>query len=248
MHCWRLRERVLDIFEATTGGRVILSAVCIGGVNRDIENTELKAIVDKLNSIKDEYREITNTFLKDTSVKSRLVGVGHLTKEQAEDLCMVGPFARASNVAYDCRMLGRGAYGDLEGFEPILSDEGDCYARCKVRALEVSQSIDIIEELVSKIPDDGIGSKSKLTPPEGAQASSVLEQPRGECHYYARGNGTKNRSYAHAHANQPESRRHGQSARRMRAGRRAHDYPDHRIRASAVLKGRGAMGSFKLGR
>ena len=25
MHCWRLRERVLDIFEATTGGRVILS-------------------------------------------------------------------------------------------------------------------------------------------------------------------------------------------------------------------------------
>lgn len=192
MHCWRLRERVLDIFEATTGGRVILSAVCIGGVNRDIENTELKAIVDKLNSIKDEYREITNTFLKDTSVKSRLVGVGHLTKGQAEDLCMVGPFARASNVAYDCRMLGRGAYGDLEGFEPILSDEGDCYARCKVRALEVSQSIDIIEELVSKIPDDGIGSKSKLTPPEGAQASSVLEQPRGECYYYARGNGTKN--------------------------------------------------------
>ncbi|MFR4802812.1 MAG: hypothetical protein ACLT98_05510 [Eggerthellaceae bacterium] len=60
----------LDIFEATTGGRVILSAVCIGGVNRDIENTELKAIVDKLNGIKDEYREITNTFLKNTSVKA----------------------------------------------------------------------------------------------------------------------------------------------------------------------------------
>ncbi|MFR4802813.1 MAG: hypothetical protein ACLT98_05515 [Eggerthellaceae bacterium] len=57
--------------------------------------------------------------------------------------------------------------------------------------MEVSQSIDIIEELVSKIPDDGIGSKSKLTPPKGAQASSVLEQPRGECYYYARGNGTK---------------------------------------------------------
>ena len=28
MHCWRLRERVLDIFERTTGGRVILSSDC----------------------------------------------------------------------------------------------------------------------------------------------------------------------------------------------------------------------------
>lgn len=192
MHCWRLRERVLDIFEATTGGRVILSAVCIGGVNRDIESTMMSAIVDKLESIESEYKEIVDTFLKDSSVKSRLVGVGHITQAEAESLCMVGPFGRASNVAYDCRMLGRGAYGDLEGFEPILADEGDCYARCKVRALEVNQSIAIIKELASKMPDDGIGGKSKLTPPAGSQAASVLEQPRGECYYYARGNGSKN--------------------------------------------------------
>ena len=32
MHCWRLRERVLDIFEKTTGGRVIFSVVKVGGV------------------------------------------------------------------------------------------------------------------------------------------------------------------------------------------------------------------------
>ena len=32
MHCWRLRERVLTIFEKTTGGRVIFSAVKVGDV------------------------------------------------------------------------------------------------------------------------------------------------------------------------------------------------------------------------
>ena len=192
MHCWRLRERILDIFEATTGGRVILSAVNIGGVNRDIEDSELYAIVDKLEGIRGEYHEICNAFVNDYSVASRLVGVGYLSQEEAEALCMVGPFARASNVAYDCRMLGRGGYGDLENFQPILSDEGDCYARVKVRAAEVEQSIDIIKELVSKIPHDGIGEKSKLTPADGAMASNVLEQPRGECYYFARGNGTKN--------------------------------------------------------
>ncbi|MDO4589811.1 MAG: nickel-dependent hydrogenase large subunit [Slackia sp.] len=192
MHCWRLRERVLDIFEATTGGRVILSAVCIGGVNRDIDDIMMKAIIDKLDSIESDYKEIVDTFLEDSSVKSRLVGVGYLSRRQAEELCMVGPFGRASGAAYDCRMLGSGAYGDLEGFEPIVATEGDCYARCKVRALEVNQSIAIIKELAGKMPHDGIGEKSKLTPPAGSQASCVLEQPRGECYYYARGNGSKN--------------------------------------------------------
>ncbi len=42
MHCWRLRERVLDVFEATTGGRVILSYVQIGGVVRDIDADTLR--------------------------------------------------------------------------------------------------------------------------------------------------------------------------------------------------------------
>ena len=50
MHCWRLRERVLDIFEATTGGRVILSYVQIGGVVRDIDADTLRWICDKLDS------------------------------------------------------------------------------------------------------------------------------------------------------------------------------------------------------
>lgn len=192
MHCWRVRERILDIFEATTGGRVILSAVNVGGMNRDIEDSMLHAIVDKLDGIQSEYREIMRTFLEDSSVKSRLVGVGVLSEQEARDLCMVGPFVRASNVASDVRTLGIGGYAMLDGFEPITATEGDCYARAKVRALEVLQSIDIIKELVAKIPHDGIGAKTKLVPEAGSQSCSVLEQPRGECYYYARGNGTKN--------------------------------------------------------
>ena len=41
MHCWRLRERVLDIFEKTTGGRVIFSVVKVGGVVRDIDDAQM---------------------------------------------------------------------------------------------------------------------------------------------------------------------------------------------------------------
>ncbi len=191
MHCWRLRERVLDIFEKTTGGRVILSVIKVGGVVRDIDASTMREILNVLDGIKDDYTKIMNTLLTDTSIKNRTVDVGCMSQDQALDYSVVGPFARASNVNNDVRCFGRGAYGDLSDFQPILDTQGDCYARVKVRALEVLQSIDIIHELASKMPEGDIDVKVKGKPDKDAQASNVFEQPRGECFYYARGNGTK---------------------------------------------------------
>ncbi|MBO4352535.1 MAG: nickel-dependent hydrogenase large subunit [Eggerthellaceae bacterium] len=191
MHCWRLRERVLDVFERTTGGRVIFSVVKVGGVQRDIEKSQFEHMIATLEGIKDEYHQICKAFLEDTSVRNRTVGIGLLTREDALNLSMVGPFLRASGVPYDVRTLGLGAYGDLSDFQPIIDDAGDCYARMKVRAQEVLQSIDIIEEMAGKIPAGDIAVTVKGNPADGAQACNVVEQPRGECYYFAKGNGTK---------------------------------------------------------
>ena len=191
MHCWRLRERVLDMFEKTTGGRVIFSVVKVGGVQRDIDTTTMLEIVRVLEGIKDEYQQIVNAFLNDTSVRNRTEGVGVLSTQDALDLSMVGPFARASNVAYDVRSLGNGAYGKLSDFQAIVSSGCDCFARMEVRAAEVLQSIDIINELVGTIPSGDIAVEVKGSPAVDSQACNVLEQPRGECYYYAKGNGTK---------------------------------------------------------
>ncbi|HIR01997.1 MAG TPA: nickel-dependent hydrogenase large subunit [Candidatus Aveggerthella stercoripullorum] len=192
MHCWRLRERVLDLFEATTGGRVIFSVVKVGGVVRDIDDDQLKRFVDVLEGIKDEYRQICDVFLTDRSVKNRTVGVGVISHDDALALSMVGPFVRASGVKQDVRLLRKAGYDMLDGFETITASDGDCYARAKVRALEVLQSIDIIEEMIRKLVPGEIAVAVKGNPADGAEACNVLEQPRGECYYYARGNGSKN--------------------------------------------------------
>lgn len=192
MHTWRLRERVLDIFEAVAGGRVILSYTLLGGVTNDVDEPMLAHIKDVLAGMKKEYNELCNAFLKDTSVKNRTVGVGTLSQEEAIEYGIVGPFARASNVNNDVRCIGQGAYGELSSFEPILDTDGDCYARVKVRALEVLQAIDIINELIDKIPDGPILNPVKGAPEAGSEASGILEQPRGEVYYYCSGNGTKN--------------------------------------------------------
>lgn len=191
MHCWRLRERVLDMFEKTTGGRVIFSVCAPGGVLRDIDNSTLKEIQAMLEGIKDEYKQICKAFLNDSSVKNRTVGVGVLSKEEAKALSMIGPFGRASGIDYDVRAFGKGAYGDLSEFAPVIDNQGDCYARAKVRCAEVYQSIDIINELISKIPDGDLFVPIKANIKKDVEVSNILEQPRGECYYYGRGNGTK---------------------------------------------------------
>lgn len=191
-HCWTLRENVLRIFESTCGGRVILSIEEIGGLKHDIDDSELAAICETLDKMRPDYERIMHTFLDDASCGERLHGVGVLTKADAIELSMVGPFGRASGLDYDVRMFGDGAYGDLEGFTPVSATDGDCYARCEVRCKEVLQAMDIIKELVAKIPHDGIGARTKLTPAADARGEIVIEQPRGEAFYYVRGNGTKN--------------------------------------------------------
>ena len=190
MHCWRLREKVLDIFERTYGGRVIFSANKVGGVTRDVENTELARIDEVLAGIAGDYTKIVSTLLNDSTIKNRCVGVGVITKEEATSLSMVGPFGRASGIDYDVRSFGMGAYSNVEEFSPITSNEGDCYARIKVRCNEVYQSINIISEMIDKIPDGEVSTKVKGVAPE-AQVSNLLEQPRGECYYYARGCGSE---------------------------------------------------------
>jgi ech hydrogenase subunit E len=191
MHSWRLREQILDIFEKTTGGRVILSYCNVGGVNRDVENGVLAGIIEVLDKLLSEYDDLVRTFLKDRSVVSRLKGVGHLTTEEARDLSVVGPFARATNIPEDLRSWGTGFYGELSNFEPIVSDAGDCYGRVEVRIKEVPQSIAIIKEVAAKIPDGEVKVKVKGSPEDGKSAIGRLEQPRGECIYYTKGNGSK---------------------------------------------------------
>ncbi|MDR3294258.1 MAG: nickel-dependent hydrogenase large subunit [Clostridiales Family XIII bacterium] len=188
MHSWRLRETVLDLFEKTTGGRVIFSVCKVGGVRKDISADGLKEIVDALAGIRAELKSLTDVFLDDYSVKNRLVGVGKLSYDEAAELCAVGPMVRASGIRQDMRLDGHGVYGQLD-FEPVLEESGDCYARCKVRIREVFQSIDLIAKAAGLIPEGEISVQAKGNP-EGSFVAR-MEQPRGEAYYYSIGNGSK---------------------------------------------------------
>jgi ech hydrogenase subunit E len=187
MHSWRVREKILDIFEMTTGGRVIFSVCDIGGVKKDIDNKNLKLIAEKIEEIEKDAKEFSNVFLKDRTVALRTKDVGILSKEQAFALGAVGPMARGSGVSQDLRTTGYAAYPQLN-FEPITRTDGDCYARTAVRIDEFFQSADLIKQCIQKMPQGEIKTKA-IGKPNG-EYFMRLEQPRGEVLYYVKANGT----------------------------------------------------------
>ena len=188
MESWKLREKILDMFDATTGGRVIFSVNCVGGVLKDMDETMLKTIVDTVNEMEKELRPISEAFLRDYTVGTRLHGLGVLSAENAQMLGAVGPMARASGIACDIRKLGYGAYGELE-FEPITSTEGDSFARCDVRIREIFQSFDLIRQAAARIPQGPIAVPVKGNP--DGEYFMRGEQRRGEAVYYVKANGSK---------------------------------------------------------
>jgi ech hydrogenase subunit E len=135
-----------------------------------------------------ELKKMTDVFLKDYTVCSRLKGVGILTKEDAYKLSAAGAMARASGLEFDMRKTGYEAYGNVE-FDVITSNEGYGWARCAVRIGELFQSISIIRQLAEKMPEGAICNPQKGNP--NGEAFVRIEQPRGEAIYYAKANGTK---------------------------------------------------------
>lgn len=191
MQCWRIRERILDMLEQTTGHRIMVSINTVGGTRRDLTPEMCGHILKEIAEIRRDFSKVEKVFKSDYTILKRLKGVAVIDKDKAYRLGAVGPVARASGIKQDMRRLGYAAYSELE-FEPVVMQDGDCYARTMVRVREVYQSMDLIRQAISALPEGEFAVKVKGTP--DGDVISRVEQPRGEVYYFIRGDGSKNLS------------------------------------------------------
>lgn len=186
MECWKNRELVMDLNEATSGNRVTISVNAVGGCRRDLEDSVLREIGRKLDDLERGLARIAPVFRDDPFIKQRTVGAGVISRDEVIRLGAVGPVLRGSGIAQDMRQLGYAAYGELD-FYPVVEEGGDSYARLMVRLRETFQSIDLIRQALRKMPGGEVLPKVKGRP-EG-EAVNRVEQPRGELLYYIRATG-----------------------------------------------------------
>ncbi|MBN2339002.1 MAG: nickel-dependent hydrogenase large subunit [Acidobacteria bacterium] len=190
MLVWRDRELVMDILEKISGNRVNYAINTIGGVRRDITDAQRKEILGIMKTLKQRLDYYAKIGTHEPSFVGRIKGVGTLSAERAAEMCAVGPFARASNVATDVRKDDPYAcYAEMD-FKLITSDLCDILGRVIVRVYEMIESCTIIEQLLETMPEGEIAlAKVSRRVPEGA-AVSRYEAPRGEDVHFVRSNGT----------------------------------------------------------
>jgi len=188
MQLWKIREKVMDLNEATTGNRVIVSVNVVGGVRADLDETQIRWIRDTLVDVEAAIKSLRTTIMNDNTVCRRTNGVGVLSRQAAYDLGAAGPTLRGSGVAQDMRQLKYAGFDEI-AFEPVVETDGDCWARSTVRFRESIQSIDLVRQALDRLDGSELAAKVKGKP-EGEVVTRV-EQPRGECLYYLKGNGDK---------------------------------------------------------
>ena len=146
------RELINDVYEEMSGYRYHPSYTRVGGVMQDFGDRTIRKIQTVLTSMPKALADLEKLILRNRIFLDRVRGVGVLTRKDAIDLCVTGPVARASGVAYDLRKDEPYlAYQDFD-FQVPVATEGDCYARFQVRLEEIYQSLKIIKQATENLP------------------------------------------------------------------------------------------------
>ena len=192
LYGFRDREKVLDIFEETCGGRLILNYNTIGGVMADIHPNFVKRVKEFIPIMRKGLKEYHDIFTGNVIAHNRMEGVGVLTKEQVIKMGCTGGTGRASGWHNDLRKIRPYDAYDRVDFKEITFTEGDSFARYMVRMLEIEESLKIIEQLIDNIPEGNYQEKMKpiIKVPEGTFYAAV-EGSRGQFGVFLESKGDK---------------------------------------------------------
>jgi Ni,Fe-hydrogenase III large subunit len=159
-------------------GRGFLN-VCRNNFRIDSEKREL--IRKNLRMVRENMELLCEEMFDSPSVLSRLENTGIVTVKQAQECGFTGMAARASGLKIDSRADHPfGAYKKYP-VHTLTLDTGDVFARAYLRYIEIQQSMNYIDEILTLFKDETEKRENtKLNIPENVFALSIVEGWRGE--------------------------------------------------------------------
>ncbi len=208
------RELILDLFEATSGSRMMCNYMRFGGVAYDlppyiggpaVKPGDRARQLDTMKFIRElvyerlprAYEEMHAYLTHNEVLVTRLKGVGILPPDRAVAYSTTGPVLRASGVPYDLRRADPYSVYNEFDFDVAVRYNGDAYDRYLIRMDEIEQSLRILQQLVPRLEETAgqnywAGKRAyNLRVPPGEHYGHA-ENPKGELGFHIVSDGSAN--------------------------------------------------------
>jgi Ni,Fe-hydrogenase III large subunit len=175
-----LRERTLRAAASCFGHRLMMDRVIPGGVAADLAPVGVADMKNLLAEIAVRLPKLVELYDNTASLQDRTVDTGILKPALARRFGAGGYVGRASGRAFDARRaIGYAPYDELQFDVPVLED-GDVNARVWIRIREIEQSIALIEQILSRLPEGPVGAGSAGAGKSAAEGIGIVEGFRGD--------------------------------------------------------------------
>lgn len=152
----KAREFLYELVEQVTGARLTVSYGRVGGVKADLPDGFSGRVLKALEEVRKVLKEVNQLLSRNRIFVDRMKGVGIISQEDAMAYGITGPFLRSTGVNYDVRKARPYFVYDRMNFEVPLGSTGDNLDRYYVRMEEMQQSMKILEQALSQIPEGPI--------------------------------------------------------------------------------------------
>lgn len=185
-----IQAQARQMLVLVSGARMLPNLCVPGGISRTVESQQRSDALVVCAKINRRLAHLLDQITGNSALSARMVDVGTLEQQAAEQFGLRGPMARASGIEADTRLdEPYAAYAQL-GVRRIVEAGGDVYARLMVLLLEAFESVKLAEQALQTMPDGNWQGSLPKEIPEGT-ASAAVEGPRGRIAYTVEGDGRR---------------------------------------------------------
>lgn len=175
----RLRTLIINSLAALCGSRFGRGLFVYGGVRFDLNDDKVKLITHNLETVSRDILSINSFLFSSAAAVMRFENTGAVSRDFALEAGLVGFAARTCGVESDTRInFPYGAYHYFPA-SMITLNTGDVFARARLRAMEIDESIKFITEHIGNLPEGNTKSGMKEVSADSAVVS-IVEGWRGE--------------------------------------------------------------------
>ena len=170
------REKLMEFYERVSGARMHAAYIRPGGVSQDLPIGLLDDIYTFIDNFAVRLDEVEELLTDNRIWKERLVDIGVVTAEEAQNFGFTGVMLRGSWIAWDLRKSQPyDIYSELD-FEIPVGTNGDCYDRYLIRVREMRESLNIVHQCLNKIPEGPVKVDNfKISVPSKSNIKQSME-------------------------------------------------------------------------